>query len=368
MAGEDPSSGAQTFDIPAECIAGVVVNEGPNFEVQVKKVPVPEIGPDDVLIKLNATGLCMSDVHFMMNDWALPPMSSFGTICAGHEGAGVIVKVGDRVKQLKVGQRAGLKPVFDSCGSCDQCKTGRDNYCPTAVHTGLHADGSYREYVRSPARYTTIIPEGVSDYVAGPVMCSASTVYTSLKASGLRAGQWACFPGGGGGVGIQGVQLATAMGFKAIVVDTGAERKALTEKAGAVAFVDFKEVQDPCAEVVKITEGGAHGVFVTAIQAYPVSLDYLGTRPGAVVMCIGLPPDGQYHIDVDPTRLVFMNQSIKGTLVSPLNDIDETLEFAKWGKLRLEPTVVGVSKWNESVQKLRNGQVAGRIVVDFGKP
>lgn len=151
------------FEIPSECNAGVVVNEGPNFEVQVKKVPVPEIGtycpwaclptqhcsdteilgPDDVLIKLNATGLCMSDVHFMLNDWAMPPMSTFGTICAGHEGAGVIVKVGDRVTQLKVGQRAGLKPVFESCGSCDQCRTGRDNYCQTALHTGLHVDGEF---------------------------------------------------------------------------------------------------------------------------------------------------------------------------------------------------------------------------------
>lgn len=144
--------------------------------------------------------------------------------------------------------------------------------------------GSYKQYVRSPARYTTIIPEGVSDYVAGPIMCSAATMYTALKASGLRAGQWACFPGGGGGVGVQGVQLAAAMGFKPIVVDTGANRKALTQKAGAVEFVDFKEVEDPCAEVVKLTGGGSHGVFVTAVQAYPVSLNYLGPRSGAVVM------------------------------------------------------------------------------------
>ncbi|KAJ4416999.1 hypothetical protein N0V82_006448 [Gnomoniopsis sp. IMI 355080] len=361
-------NGTETFDIPEECIAGVVVNEGENFEVQVKKVPVPEIGPDDVLIKMNATGLCMSDVHFMMNDWALPAMSSFGTVCAGHEGAGVIVKVGDRVKHLKVGQRAGLKPVFDSCGSCEQCRTGRDNYCPKSLHTGLHVDGSYKQYVKSPARYTSVIPDGVSDYVAGPVMCSASTVYTALKASGLKAGHWACFPGGGGGVGIQGVQLAKAMGMRPIVVDTGSERKRLAAEMGAETFVDFKEVENPCAEVVKITGGGAHAVFVTAIQAYPISLDYLGTRPGATVICIGLPPKGEYHIDVDPSRLAFMNQGVKGTLVSPLNDIDEALQFAKWGKLHLEPTVVGLSKWNESVQKLRAGQVAGRIVVDFNKP
>lgn len=96
-----------------------------------------------MLIKLNATGLCMSDVHFMMNDWALPPMSHFGTVCAGHEGAGVIVKVGANVKTMQVGQRAGIKPVFDSCGTCGQCKGGRDNYCAKGVHTGLHVDGAH---------------------------------------------------------------------------------------------------------------------------------------------------------------------------------------------------------------------------------
>jgi threonine dehydrogenase-like Zn-dependent dehydrogenase len=118
----------QTFDIPKTCKAGVVVNEGPDFYVEVQDVPVPEpgtshrerralkdvqslryLGPTDVLIKLNATGVCHSDLHFMLNDWAVPKMSDLGTKCAGHEGAGVIVKVGDQVKSLKPGMRAGFK-------------------------------------------------------------------------------------------------------------------------------------------------------------------------------------------------------------------------------------------------------------------
>ena len=116
-------------------------------------------------------------------------------------------------------------------------------------------------------------------------MCSASTAYTSIKASGLRPGQWAVFPGGGGGVGIQAVQLAVAMGLRALVVDTGDQRRDMCKKYGAEAFVDFKEVEDTCAEVVKLTGGvGAHGVFVTAVQSYPTALGYLGGRVGGVVM------------------------------------------------------------------------------------
>ncbi|KAI1629926.1 alcohol dehydrogenase [Exophiala viscosa] len=355
----DPSP---TFDIPKECWGGVVKNEGPDFYVEVEKVPVPEIGPHDVLLKLNATGLCLSDVHFMVGDWALPKMSEMGTKCAGHEGAGVIVKVGEQVKTLKVGQRAGFKPIQDVCHNCEYCKTGKEQYCSKAVLTGGQTDGSYKQYVVSPENYTTVIPEGISDYVAGPVMCSAATVYTSIKESQLRPGQYAVFPGGGGGVGIQGVQLASAMGLRPIVVDSGEDKKKLALSLGAEHFIDFKE-GDPVKRVVELTEGGAHGV-----QAYPIAPSYLGARVGGIVMCIGLPPSGKFHIDVDPGALAFRNQAIKGTLVSSLADVDETLDFAKRGLLKLEPTVVGLSKFNESVQKLKNGQVAGRIVVDFNMP
>lgn len=115
----------------------------------------------------------------------------------------------------------------------------------------------------SPERYTTLIPDGVSDYVAGPIMCSGSTAYTSIKESGLKPGQWALFVGGGSGVGIQGVQLAAAMGLRPIVVDTGNERKTLSLRLGAEHFVDFQKVNDPIGTVLDLTEGGANGVFIT---------------------------------------------------------------------------------------------------------
>lgn len=162
-------------------------------------------------------------------------------------------------------------------------------------------------------------------------MCSASTIYTSLKESKLRPGEWAVFPGGGGGVGIQGVQLASAMGLRPIVVDTGSEREALSKKLGAEHFFDFQTC-NPVEKVLEITGGGAHGVFVTAVQSYPIALGYLGYRAGAQVMCIGLPPKGKFNIDVPPAQLCFRGQSIKGTLVSGLADIDECLDFARRGE------------------------------------
>ena len=157
----------------------------------------------------------------MAADWGLGKMSDFGTKCAGHEGAGVIVKVGENCKRLKPGMRAGFKPIEDVCYMCEQCKTDQECYCSGAVFTGLHCDGTYKQYVKSPERYTTLIPDGVSDYVAGPIMCSASTSYTSLKNSGLRPGQWAVFPGGGGGVGIQVSQGRSRVPTESLIFHSG---------------------------------------------------------------------------------------------------------------------------------------------------
>ncbi|KAF1972305.1 alcohol dehydrogenase 1 [Bimuria novae-zelandiae CBS 107.79] len=357
------------FHIPKTCKAGVVVNEGPNFHVEVQDVPVPEIQPNEVLIKMNSTGVCLSDIHFMMNDWGVPKMSELGTRCAGHEGAGVIVKVGSNVKTLKPGMRAGIKPVIDTCGTCELCRTDKESYCANAVVTGLMADGSFKQYVASPERYTTVIPDGVSDYIAGPIMCSASTIYTSIKESGLQPGDWAVFPGAGGGVGMQGLQLAKAMGIRPVAIDTGAEKKKLCMENGAEHFIDFKEVSDVAEEIVKICDGiGAHAVFVTAVQAYPQSVTYLGGRIGGKVMCVGLPPAGKHHIDLDPLHMCFKKHSIQGTLVSPMCDVDKTLQFAQRGLLKPICTVYPLSQFNEVVQKLKNGQIAGRAVIDFNTP
>ncbi|KAI5369353.1 Putative alcohol dehydrogenase, zinc-type, GroES-like superfamily, NAD(P)-binding domain superfamily [Septoria linicola] len=357
-----------TEQIPAKGLAGVCVNEGPDFKVEVQEVDVPEPKNGELLLRLNCTGLCMSDIHFMMNDWAVPPMSQFGTKCAGHEGAGVVVKLGPNVQGWEVGDRAGIKPLMDVCHNCEHCWNGRENYCQKGVYTGLVAEGTYQQYVLSPAIYTSRIPEGVPDEVAGPIMCSASTMHRALTDSGLRPGNWVVFPGGGGGVGIQGVQLAKAMGMRPIVIDSGDAKKSLSKELGAEEFVDFKEHSDVAARVKEVADGiGAHGVLVTAYQAYKDAFSFLGDRIGGKIMCIALPPAGTVNLGTDPNFFVFKNVSVIGTLVGTMQDTAACLEYARRGLLKGVAEVRGVSRFDESVQALRRGEVAGRIVIDFNK-
>ena len=180
-------------------------------------------------------------------------------------------------------------------------------------------------------------------------MCSASTVYRSLIEAELRAGDWACFLGGGGGVGIQGVQLAKAMGYRPLVVDSGSQKRKMALEVGAEAFVDRKEVENVAEEVIRVCDGvGAHAVFVTAVPAYRSSISLVGSRVGAKVMCIGLrkfgivrsmevPPTltsrlaaaNAVTIDADPFFAIFKNFGFKGTLVGSMDDTQRALDFAR---------------------------------------
>ncbi|KAL4912664.1 glycosyl hydrolase family 76-domain-containing protein [Aspergillus aurantiobrunneus] len=339
---------APSFDIPSHCKAGVILDAGPDFKVVVENVPVPEPGPDDILIRLNVTGLCQSDLHYMLDDLGIS-MSTFGVRSPGHEGAGIVVKCGENVRNFKLGDRAGIKPIMNTCETCPSCWSDKETYCAGVVHTGLMV-GSKRG-MKVPGTYQ-----------------HASTIYRSLTESRLQPGDWAVFPGGGGGVGIQGVQLAHAMGMRPIVVDTGDEKRALAMKMGAEAFVDFKKVPDPAAAVIAVADGiGGHGVFVTAQAAYPTALAYLGQRIGGAVMCIGIAPAGSMTIPVDPNLLLFKNTRLQGTLVGSRHDTIRALDFARRGKLKQICEVYPIDRLPEAVDKLRRGLVAGRIVVDFNQ-
>ncbi|KAK5684754.1 hypothetical protein LTS10_002828 [Elasticomyces elasticus] len=351
-----------TSEIPTKCKACVIIDEGPDFRVEVQDVDVPEPAYGQLLLKLNCTGLCGSDIHYCLGDLGIGP-SAFGVRSPGHEGAGVVAKLGPGVTGWKVGDRAGVKPMWDVCHNCELCWTGQEQYCAKVIHTGMMTAGTYQQYILSPAIYTSRIPDGVPDEVAGPIMCSASTMHRAIKDSGLVSGDWVVFPGGGGGVGIQGVQLASIMGMRPIVIDSGEEKRKLVLEHGGEVFIDFKEVTDVAAKIKETADGiGAHGVLVTAWQSYKDSMSYLGDRVGGKVVCIGIPPkDMNLTIAGSPYHMISNRVSITGSKVGTMKDTEATLEYARRGLLKPIHEVRGLSQWAESVQQLKEGKVAGRI-------
>lgn len=157
------------MDIPKTQKALITDPPGPNTKSVIKEIPVPTPGEGEILVKLNCTGLCHSDVHLMRNDWGDRGLSMMTKI-AGHEGAGVVVAIGPNVTRFKVGDRAGIKWVADVCGECEMCTNGTDELqCPKQLNSGFTAAGTFQQFATATARYATRIPDGVSDEEAGPV-------------------------------------------------------------------------------------------------------------------------------------------------------------------------------------------------------
>ncbi|KAF7553273.1 hypothetical protein G7Z17_g3740 [Cylindrodendrum hubeiense] len=277
------------MSIPTTCRAAVVENEGPNFSIKIDDVKVPEPGPGELLIRLKTSGLCYSDLHYMLNDTPAPRMSAFGVTTAGHEGCGIVVKVGSQVPNFKIGDRAGVKPIWSTCGICVLCLGDKEMHCSKKRNTGLAVTGTFQHYILADASHAIAIPEGVPDDLAATLMCSGATAYRSVMSAGLKPGSDVVVLGGGGGVGVQVVQITKLLGFRPIVVDVGDAKRELSLSMGADAFVDIQQSDDAVAEVLRLTNGGAHGVFVTAPPAYKTALDYVGNRVGAVVM-LEVPP------------------------------------------------------------------------------
>jgi len=351
------SESTPTFDIPKECIAGVVKNEGPDFYIEVENVPVPEIGPEDVLIKLNATGLCMSDVHFMMNDWALPKMSELGTKCAGHEGAGVIVKVGDRV---------GVKWLADSCLNCEQCRKGREQNCPDAKLSGFTVDGTFQQYVVSYVNHVTPIPEGFDSNAAASILCAGVTVYRAIKHSQTFPGDWIVLPGAGGGLGHLAIQYAKVAGLQVIAVDSGADKKKLCLELGADKWIDFQESKNLVEDIKAITGGlGAHSALVTAANSsgYKQAIEYL--RGGGTLMAVGLP--GNASLEASIFFTVYKSISILGSYVGNRQDAAEAIAIAARGEVKCMYAVKELNDLSSVYEGMTKGSVAGRIVLEMPK-
>ncbi|KAF5625204.1 alcohol dehydrogenase V [Fusarium sp. NRRL 25303] len=207
------------YEIPQNQQAAVRDDSGPGA-----KVPI--------LVKINWSGLYTSDKCLLRDEWAaynriLPPMAPSPLGIARHEGAGVVVAVGDDVSALwKVGDRAGVKWVESTCGVCEMCSNGFDEvHCPRVVHHAVEIAGTFQECCVTDGRSATKIPDEVTNEEAGPIMCGGFSAYAACKRTEVKPGEWLVILGAGGGVGHLALQYAKAMGMRVIAVDTGKGKK-----------------------------------------------------------------------------------------------------------------------------------------------
>lgn len=245
----------------------------------------------------------------------------------------------------KVGDRAGIKWIAATCGLCEFCLSdGPDEvHCLNQTNSGFTAEGTFQEYVVADGRYTSRIPEGVTDEEAGPIMCGGVTAYSAAKRSNVKPGGWIVLPGAGGGLGHFAVQYAKAMGMRVIAIDGGDAKRDLCKKLGAEVFIDFTTTSDTAAEVMKVTGHGAHGVIVTAAtkEAYAAAAGYL--RPNGTVVVVGLPKDPSVIAGAPPIMMALKRLNFVGSVVGTLKDVEEALDFTARGLVHVSAHANGVA-------------------------
>jgi len=319
-----------------------------------KEVPVPTPHTGQVLIRVEASGVCHTDVHAADGDWPVKPRLPF---IPGHEGAGYVVAVGPGVTTVKEGDRAGVSWLHSACGRCTYCLSGWETLCPHQQNTGYSVNGAYAEYVVAPANYVCLLPKTLSFVEAAPILCAGVTTYKGLKETEARPGEWVVISGIGG-LGHIAVQYATAMGLHVAAVDIENEKLDLARELGAELTVNARNC-DP-AQTLQESIGGAHGAVITAVSrsAFAQGLGML--RRGGTCVLIGLPP-GEFPTPI--FDMVLKGLTIRGSIVGTRLDLQEALQFAALGKVVATTELQSLSAINSVIDRLKKGEVSGRVVL-----
>jgi len=351
-----------TTSLPKKQTAAIFHKTG--GPVNIEQIDVPDaasLKPGEAIVKLEYSGVCHTDLHAMLGDW---PLDNKLPLVGGHEGAGHIVAINPHTEtDLKVGDAVGLKWIASSCNRCAYCRAGDECLCSKAKVHGFSEDGTFQRYAKSFCSQLTPLPDGLPLDEAAPILCAGVTVFKALKESGAKAGQTVAIPGAGGGLGHLAIQYATAMGLRSIAIDTGAEKKALCEKLGAIGFVDFKTTKNLVEDVKKLsTDGlGAHAAIVASASAgaYEQALDYL--RPHGNLVAVGLPASATMKADVFWT--VFQMKRITGSYVGNRSDAIEALQFAADGKVKCVFKTLPLSDLPNIYKQMHDGSLTGRTVL-----
>lgn len=334
--------------------AAVVTNFKEKLEI--KEVETPKPGQGEVLIKMEACGVCHTDLHAAHGDWPVKPKLP---LIPGHEGVGVVTEVGPGVTSLKVGDRVGVPWLFKACGECEYCLSGQETLCPNQLNGGYTADGAYAEYCVAPADYVARIPDGVDPVEIAPILCAGVTTYKALKVSGAKPGEWVAIYGIGG-LGHIALQYAKAMGLKVIAVDIQDDKLELADELGADMTVNNKKV-DPVKEI-KDKVGGVQAAISVAVNKVAFEQAYHSVKRGGSVVLVGL-PTGDIPVPIFDT--VLNGVSIKGSIVGTRKDMQEALQFAADGKVKPIISTVKLEEINDVFERMEKGQINGRVVLTF---
>ncbi len=323
---------------------------GGGFEIVEREIPTP--GPGHVRIKVQACGICHSDVLVTEGMW---PGIQYPRV-PGHEVAGIIDEVGQGVSAWKTAQRVGVGWHGGHDGTCPSCRRGDFRNCQHQQIPGISYDGGYQQYMLAPVEALAAIPESLNAVEAAPLLCAGITTYNSLRHSGALPGDLVAVQGIGG-LGHLGIQFASKFGYKVAAIGRDAENAALAKKLGASVYINSKSTK-PAEALQKL--GGARVILATAPSSKAMSELVDGLGPNGKLIVIGATFD---PIEVTPIQLISGSRTIQGWAAGTPADSEDTLRFSELTGVRPMIETYPLEQAAEAYARMMSGEAQFRVVL-----
>jgi propanol-preferring alcohol dehydrogenase len=322
----------------------------------VEEVETPTVGPDEVLIKVEACGVCHSDLHLAEGDWPQFKKRVRVPFIPGHEVVGTVVEKGKAVNSFSIGDRAGVAWLYWTCGECELCKEGLENLCPAQSITGATVNGGYAEFIKAKASHTLKVPASLDSEQAAPLFCAGVTVYRGLKKADIRPGQRVAIFGIGG-LGHLAVQIAREFGARVIAVDVSDEKLKIARDFGAEVTINAAAT-DPAKEIRAL--GYAHSILVSSASKAAYTSAFYSVRAGGNLVAVGLPSE-----DISFPVIMMREMKIFSAATGTREESREVLQMAAEGKIRCLVEPRSIDTINETFEDMRRSQITGRAVITF---
>jgi alcohol dehydrogenase, propanol-preferring len=320
---------------------------------QIEDVPKPVACPDEVVVEIEASGLCHTDIHAAHGDWPVKPKLPF---TPGHEGVGVVEELGGNVTDVAVGDRVAIPWLGYACGTCDYCVSGWETLCESQLNTGYSIDGGFAEYAKAHARHVVKVPKAVDPFDAAPLTCAGVTTYKAVKVSGAKPADLVAI-WGIGGLGHLALQYARIAGGSVVAVDLIDEKLQLARELGAEFTVNAAE-EDPVAAIKRL--GGADAAVVLAVSPRAFEQAFASLRRGGTMSLVGLPAENKMELPIFET--VLNGITVVGSIVGTRLDLREVFQLHASGKTHVIREERPLADVQAAMEDVLRGDVPARIV------
>jgi propanol-preferring alcohol dehydrogenase len=324
--------------------------------VVIEDRPIPEPGFGQVLVKIEASGLCHTDIHAANGDWPVKPAPPF---VPGHEGVGIVVGMGEGVTAVRTGDRVAIPWLGWACGECRYCITGWETLCERQKNTGYSIDGGWGEYALAYGNFVGKVPDGVDPFDAAPLACAGVTTYKAVKVSGARSADLVAIFGVGG-LGHLALQYARIAGAQVVAVDLVDEKLQMAKELGATYTINARN-EDPVAAIKAL--GGADAAISLAVSPKAFEQAYGSLRRGGTLVFVGLPADNDIRLPIFET--VLNGTKIVGSIVGTRMDLKDVYDRHVAGLTKVEYEKRPLESVNEAIHDVEHAAVKARVVFDL---